>query len=161
LENTGLDIDVQLLRHLNGLVGAEGVIQDAGVIRQFDASIGGTDWRPGVPDFDEVAARLRELAERETPTERGLALFCEICRGQWFPDGNKRTAQLAANMVLINEGCGILVIPQKSDKAFRDELLRYYESGERSAMMRFLYDQALDGTDFTKQRAARREPDSA
>jgi hypothetical protein len=56
-------------------------------------------------------------------------------------------------MVLINKGCGILVIPQKSDKAFRDELLGYYESGEGSRLTRFLYDQALDGTDFTKQRA--------
>jgi hypothetical protein len=55
-------------------------------------------------------------------------------------------------MVLVDQGCGILAIPQKSDKAFRGELLGYYESGERSALMRFLYDQALDGADFTRQR---------
>jgi hypothetical protein len=158
LENTDLNIDIQLLRHLNGLIGAEGVVLGAGIIREFDVIIGGTEGRPDIPDYDGMVKRLREISEIESATERGLGLFCEICRGQWFSDGNKRTAQLAANMVLIDNGCGILVVPQKYDRAFRDELLKYYESGIKESLMRLLYDVALDGADFTRQRAHGVEP---
>jgi hypothetical protein len=155
LDNTELVLDVRVVRHLNGLVGAEGVFLDAGAIRQLDGKIGGTDWRPGIPDYEDITIILQNIAKIDNTTEQGLSLFCEICRGQWFVDGNKRTAQLAANMVLINNGCGILVVPQKSDRAFRDELLKYYETGDKEELLRFLYDNALDGADFTKQRQSR------
>jgi hypothetical protein len=57
-------------------------------------------------------------------------------------------------MVLIENGCGILVVSQRHDRAFRDELLRYYESGEKTGLMCFLYSNALDGADFSNQRKA-------
>lgn len=40
----------------------------------------------------------------ESPEDRALLMFCKITRGQWFNDGNKRTALMTANHALINAG---------------------------------------------------------
>jgi Fic family protein len=154
LDNIDLDVDILYLRHINGLLGAEGVIKDAGIIRHFDVKIGGTDWQPDIPDYDRITSKIQEVYMIGNPLERGLTLFCEICRGQWFSDGNKRTAQLAANAILIKNGSGILTIPQKQDREFKSKLIQYYETDNKTPLLNFLYDTSLDGSDFAKQRIA-------
>jgi prophage maintenance system killer protein len=148
LDNLDVEIDIRLLRHLNGLVGAEGVILNAGELRIIDVSMGGTDWRPAIPSLDIVDESIRQALRKTTVIEQALSLFCEICRGQWFFDGNKRTAQLAANLLLIRNGEGILSINQKTDNEFRQELIAFYETGDDSSLMHFLYNNAIDGTNF-------------
>lgn len=154
LDNLDAGIDVRLVRHINGLVGAEGVIIGAGELRMTDVSIGGTDWRPAIPDYETVSDLVRSAMDNMSHTEQALEMFCEICRGQWFMDGNKRTAQLVANSILVRNACGILAIPQKSDSKFKGLLVDYYESGDKAPLIGFLYESAIDGADFSRQRAA-------
>lgn len=49
---------------------------------------------------DEISS----LMKIESPEDRALLMFCKITRGQWFNDGNKRTALMTANHALINAG---------------------------------------------------------
>lgn len=67
-----------------------------------------------------------------------------ICRGQWFSNGNKRTAALAANHVLIHEGVDVFALPpDRTDGVFRDLLIDYYESDDPSRIAAWLKEVAV------------------
>jgi hypothetical protein len=51
-------------------------------------------------------------------------------RGQFFLDGNKRTAMLAASKEMITNGQGIIPIPVEFIPRFTPLLVLYYEKGE-------------------------------
>ena len=53
----------------------------------------GTDWIPEIPSPEKIN-RIRQI---ENPTDRSLELMLSVMRGQYFEDGNKRTAQPVAN----------------------------------------------------------------
>ena len=145
LDNLGADIDIRFVLEVNRLVGDNNVVLDAGRLRDYDVAIGGTKWIPEIPTADQVIETLKVIMALKNPVERGLRLFCEICRGQWFTDGNKRTAQLVANASLINEGCGVLSIATEDQQSAMELLIEYYETGNYSSLEKFLYDRALEG----------------
>lgn len=71
---------------------------------------------------------ILSLSKSERSAEdQALLMFCAITRGQWFNDGNKRTALMAANHVLINAGIGVFAISPSLKRDFTNRLLRYYE----------------------------------
>ena len=59
---------------------------------------------------------------------------------------------LVANKVMIQNGCGIISVSQENRKEFYDKLVRYYETGEKEELKIFLYDNCIDGMDFSKDR---------
>jgi len=65
-----------------------------------------------------------------------------------FLDGNKRTAMLAANQLMISSGCGIISVPVEKQREFRTLLIGFYESGDIDAIKTFVYDECIDGMDF-------------
>ena len=133
------------------MIGDEHVVNQAGELRTFDVKIGGTDWVSPLPTGESVSERIGEVMAIKNPVERGLRLFGAVSRGrQWFPDGNKRTAQLAANASLIKDGCGILAVPTNEMLGFRELLIEFYETGEFDKLGSFLYDKALDGSRFSE-----------
>ncbi len=73
-----------------------------------------------------------------------------IMRGQYFEDGNKRTAQLAANQELIKHGGGIISIPADRKEEFSELLFRFYETGRHDEIMDFLYSECISG--FERER---------
>ena len=105
----------------NRIVGAEGVVKSAGELRFTELRIAGISWRLELPELEIVKQTLTEIEKIQDPIDKALELFCAISRGQWFYDGNKQTAQLAANAVLIDSGNGVLAILQKNIVCF----LRY------------------------------------
>ena len=70
-------------------------------------------------------------------------MICAITRGQWFNDGNKRTALMAANHVLINAGIGVFAISPSLKRDFTNRLLRYYESDDPAPLCAWLRDYAI------------------
>jgi Fic family protein len=153
-ESLDAEVDILYLRQLNSIIGADGLYSYAGELRLTAVAIGGTKWQPELPSFDAVQATLGAIAQIQDPVDRALETFAAVCRGQWFIDGNKRTAQLAANQILIGAGCGVLAIDVGDINAFYSLLIPYYETGDSSALKLFLYSNALEGADFSAQRAA-------
>lgn len=82
----------------------QGLIRDAGKLRTNDVRIGGTDRIPELPTMESSHDEISSLMKIESPEDRALLMFCKITRGQWFNDGNKRTALMTANHALINAG---------------------------------------------------------
>lgn len=121
-----------------------------GKLRTGGVGISGTDYRPPVPEWEATASALKRILESGiTETEKALNIFLWGARGQFFWDGNKRSSLMLANKVLIMAGNGILTITDKHMQRFNELLLEYYNTAEGAELKRYLYDNCIDGIDFT------------
>ena len=66
-------------------------------------------------------------------------------RTQTFYDGNKRTASMVANQILIQNGAGIISIPVEEQENFRAELIDFYETGDMTDIKELVYNKCIDG----------------
>jgi hypothetical protein len=116
-------------------------------------------YKPPVPVRDEVETQLANVMLKDNPTERALDLFAWVAKSQLFWDGNKRTAQLAANKVLIENGAGIMAVAPDMREEFSLMLHNFYDFDQKDELKQFLYDKCMDGTDFSvdRKRAKARE----
>lgn len=135
---------MNLLKSINRLVGSN-LVDMAGEMRAYEVSIGGTSWRPSIPNEDVVLKELQELNTIECITNRAISIMCYLMRTQFFSDGNKRTAMLFANKIMIQNGKGIISIPVEKDVTFGEELTRYYETDNMENLKKFIYDYCIDG----------------
>ena len=67
---------------------------------------------------------------------------------QPFYDGNKRTAMMAANQIMIQNGKGIISIPIEQQVTFREMLIDFYETDNMYRIKNFLYNNCIDGINF-------------
>lgn len=142
LDNAAHPIDWQYVSQYNRIIG-EGLVRDAGKLRTYGVRIGGTEWPPELPTMNSSQNNVASLMRQDDPVNRALGLFGAISRGQWFPDGNKRTALMAANHELIHAGIGILSIQPSHKKDFTTLLLDYYESGDYQTLRNWLSHNAI------------------
>lgn len=147
LDHLDAPVDLSFVRQVNMLVGA-GIISDPGNLRMGDVGIGGTSWKPDIPDFDAAKEMIAKIAAQPAGQGRALDMFAALCRAQLFSDGNKRTAQLVANKMLIADGAGILAIPVEDKPRFEALLIGFYETGDPAAFLAFIEDRALDGVSY-------------
>lgn len=141
-------MDYSYICKLNQLVGGDNLVYNAGYIRTMSVSIGGTSWKPEIPNEDEIKIQLAELQKIENHTERSINIMLYCMRGQFFLDGNKRTAMLAANKEMIANGQGIISIPVKLIPQFTPLLVKFYETGDMKEIADFIYNNCIDGIDF-------------
>ena len=146
----GLDeaVDVPLICRLNRVVGGDNLVINAGFIRKVPVSIGGTSWKPDLPIESQIKEEMTDVLSVQEPTERAITLMLYLMRKQMFLDGNKRTAMLAGNQVMIANGCGIISVPIEDQPEFTKLLVEYYESGNMETIKNFAYNRCIDGIDF-------------
>lgn len=149
LNTLDVPMDYAYLCKLNQLVGGDNLIYSAGYIRTLQVTIGGTKWKPEIPVENDVKTRLRELQTITNSTEQAIAVMLYAMRGQFYLDGNKRTAMLAANQIMIANGHGIISIPEELIRDFTQHLVNFYESGNTEMIAQFVYDNCIDGMAFT------------
>lgn len=135
IDNHDVTPDWQYAKHYNYLIG-DGVNLYPGEIRQHTVQISGTNYIPPIPIYDGFETAY----EYGAVEQQAAALFAIVCRGQWFSDGNKRTAHLLANQVMLAGDAGMFLLPQDKDEDFRSNLLRYYESGALDEFVSWLTD---------------------
>ena len=141
-------MDLRYIRQINKEVG-EGIVTDAGELRKSSVSIGGTDWKPDIPDYQTAEKEIQGIMEsNRSVTDKAITMMLSLMRSQLFFDGNKRTAQIAANQIMIQGGAGILAIPVKDQSEFFSLLIRYYETNDMTEIKKFVYDTSIDG--FTR-----------
>ena len=88
-------------------------------------SIGGTSRKLDMPVEDDIKAQLVELQAVENATERAIDIMPYCMRGQFFFDGNKRTAMLSANKEMIANGQGVISIPVETIPQFTPLLVKF------------------------------------
>jgi hypothetical protein len=99
-----------------------------------------------------------ELAEKESnfltalmqdthrsATDKALTLLYHNMRQQLFWDGNKRTATLAANKIMIDHGVGLINVPLNLWPHWNELISAYYHSGAMTEIKQWTYDHAIQG----------------
>ena len=146
LDNIDYPIDWQFYSKINKEVGERKIIINAGVIRKSPVKIGGTTWMPDIPDLDILKEKMNEILNQDKSiTEIALDLMLYTLRSQTFLDGNKRTSMLLANKLLIENGKGILSIPNELKNDFGKLLIEFYETNNSEKIKSFLYENCIDG----------------
>ena len=141
---------MKYIRQLNCEVGA-GIAFDAGKIRTSSVRITGTTWMPEIPNYEAAENRIKEIMESGLSyTEKAVDVMLYIMRSQLFYDGNKRTAQLAANQILIQNGKGLIHIPVEQQIEFLNMLVDYYESNQSEEIKKFLFEFSIEGIEKNK-----------
>ncbi len=120
-------------------------VNPLGEFREKGVGITGTNWRPKLPSECDYEKELNEILNIENDLERCLNLFCYIQRSQMFQDGNKRVANLVSNKEMIRCGQGIISIPVDKIGEYFTRLIKYYETNDNSELIKWLYDNAIDG----------------
>lgn len=66
-------------------------------------------------------------------------------RGQLFWDGNKRTATLSANKLMIDGGAGLINVPLNLWGQWNQLISDYYHSNEMMPLKHWTYDHGIAG----------------
>lgn len=138
--------DLNLLKTINSIVGSN-LVDNAGNKRNYNVSIGGTDYKPEIPDEKKVEKYINDTISdsSKTITDRAITIMCYLMRTQFFNDGNKRTSMLFANKILIENGKGIISVSVDQDVEFGNKILEFYETNDNTKLKQFIYDECLDG----------------
>lgn len=145
LDSIDYPVDLRYIRQVNSEVG-RGIVMGAGRLRDTDVKIGGTSWKPDIPDEDTAKTAIKVIMNsNKSVTEKSIDMMLYIMRSQMFMDGNKRTAQITANKMMIEGGAGIITIPVDKQHEFTGLLIDFYESSDSSLISKFLYDNCIDG----------------
>ncbi|MCC4044820.1 Fic family protein [Enterococcus gallinarum] len=140
-------------KRINRIVAAEDALFP-GEIRTGGVEVSTIQGRyvPPMLSEDEVKDQYDKIVNQDTSeTEKALRLFLFISKNQIFWDGNKRTALLTANKIMLNQGLGLLSIPETVFVKFNDLLSMYYNSNQsvdESRILIFMYENCIFGITY-------------
>ena len=130
--------DYYLLCHIAQIIN-EGFFASGGKIRGVPVSIGGSSYKPPIPEEFVVREKISEILQSDKSAIDIAIDLCMYCmKTQVFIDGNKRAAVIYANHFLISQGQGFLVIPEENVPEFKEKLLAYYEGESIETIRSFL-----------------------
>lgn len=130
-----------IVSQINAIV-EEGMSYNAGKIRNVPVTIGGCVYIPPLPFEDQVREDIRNIVEsNKTPLDNAIDALLYIKKKQLFLDGNKRTAVIFANHILIKNAAGLIVIPAEKVDEYKKLLIHYYETNEKETIIKFLKDE--------------------
>ena len=85
------------------------------------------------------------LDKNRTNTDKALTLMYHLMRNQIFWDGNKRTATLAANKIMINSGAELINVPLDRWPKWNQLISEFYFSGDMEELKQWTYDNGIQG----------------
>ena len=121
------DINLNYISSLNSLIGSN-LVDNAGKMRTYDVKIGGTNWKPTIPNKENLETVLDEYRMQSKSQSNIMKLMCKMMKMQYFSDGNKRTSMLVANHELIKNSQGIIAVSEDKKVEFGNLLINYYEN---------------------------------
>lgn len=142
LSNIDADITLDFICKINSFVSRNESLE-WGVLRNGKVGINGVDYIPDILEKEDVIVNIENILKEENITSRSLNLMLYLMRSQLFWDGNKRTAMIVANKLLISNGCGIISIKEDDINEFNKLLTEYYNTGNKEKIIPFLYDKCI------------------
>lgn len=95
---------------------------------------------------EEEETYLKELnASSRSTTDKALTLMFHNMRQQMFWDGNKRSATLAANKLMIEHGAGLISVPVDKYPTFLRKISDYYLSNDMEEVKKWTYKNGIQG----------------
>ncbi|KFI63375.1 mucin-2 [Bifidobacterium cuniculi] len=146
-------LDVQFVERINANLSRTAALEP-GVLRTAQNIMVRTalgSYVPPVPNRDELASVIADIQATDGTLTDASRLFAVLAKAQPFGDGNKRTALLAANQLLMIKGCNqVLVVPvDDPDRTEFNTLLGEWYVNGNSDVIRWLadYNNNVDGLD--------------
>ena len=119
-----------------------------GSLRNGKVEITGTSYIPEVPNKIDVEKNIEEILKIKNTTERAIEYMLYGMRSQLFWDGNKRTSTICANKIMIENGNGIIKVPDDKLEDFMVLLSEFYSTNDNKKIKQFIYDNCIDGIVF-------------
>lgn len=127
-----------LLSHIARLIN-EGFFTSGGDIRSVPVSIGGSNYTPPLPNEYDIKDKIDSiLKSHQNPIDTAIELALYCMKTQIFIDGNKRASIIFANHFMIQNGLGLLVVPESLVPEFKRLLVAYYEGRNEALMKQFM-----------------------
>lgn len=118
-------------------------------LRNGEVSIGGSYYQPKIPNEVDASKQIDNiLSSSISDTEKALDYFLFACRSQLFWDGNKRTASIIANKIMIDSGVGVLIVEERYLRRFNKLMIEFYETANKDKIKQFLYDNCIIGINY-------------
>lgn len=147
----GFPVDISLLKKINSIVAQEDSLAP-GDFRTGTVGVtlaDGSRHTPLVMSEVELQNLFGQIENQShSTTETAIRSMLAFMRQQIFWDGNKRTATLFANALLIEKGCGILEISELQMPEFNEKLSAFYRSGDDTDVAFYLYQNCIFGIDY-------------
>lgn len=147
INNIDKPFDLKFVCKVNELVARNESLQ-WGVLRNGKVEITGTQYIPKIPIQEEVEQSISEILKIENTTERAVEYMLFGMRSQLFWDGNKRTSTIAANKIMIENGNGIIKVPDNKLEEFNILLSEFYTGNNKEKIKQFMFDNCIDGISF-------------
>ena len=135
---------------------------DRGAFRRENVIISGTSYVP--PKYEDLADIFKEGIDFinmhvDNPVEKALLAFLFCCRSQFFKDGNKRTASIFLNGILLSHGFAPIAILKDFKQEMVKLLVEFYEIGNADHIIDFFNknfdEQFKDRSEEAKQKSDR------
>ncbi len=147
INNINETFDINFICKVNELVARNESIS-WGTLRNGKVEITGTDYIPDIPYKEKVEQDIFNILEIENPTEKAIEYMLYGMRSQLFWDGNKRTSTICANKIMIENGCGIIKVPDNKLESFTTLLSEFYSTNNKEKIKQFIFDNCIDGIAF-------------
>ena len=147
INNIHEEFNLDFICKINGFVARNESIS-WGTLRNGRVEITGTDYIPEIPEKGKVEEKIKEILNIENATERAIEYMLYGMKGQLFWDGNKRTSTICANKIMIENGNGIIKVPDNKLEEFTSLLSEYYTTDNKEKIKQFIFDECIDGITF-------------
>ena len=148
LNNNSFTVSKEMFNSIHSIV-ARNEALIVGAFRTGNVGIAGSTYIP--PDAEQLdnifETGLKLIKERcNSNTELALELFLFGALNQFYYDGNKRTARLMSNGILMSSGQGVLNIKATDKLEFNTLMLEFYNDENHNAdkVCDFLYSKCIN-----------------
>ncbi|GBG04808.1 Fic family protein [Lactobacillus rodentium] len=102
---------------------------------------------PAVPDASKEEKYLNDVLNSGTmsTTDKAMTIMYHNMRAQIFWDGNKRTATIFANKIMIDGGAGLINIPLDKWEEWNDMLSDFYQTDKMKQLKDWTYKNGIQG----------------
>lgn len=112
------------------------------------------EYVPPIVNLEQEKEYFTNLMKKDiSTTERALKLMYHNMRSQLFWDGNKRTATLAANKLMIDNGAGLINIPLNKWGHWNELISDYYRTDNSDKILDWTYKNGIQGIDIGNNQA--------
>jgi len=120
-----------------------------GVLRTGNVGIHGVDYTSAIPIESEVVSAINEIMSSEgSLTYKALKYMYYAMQTQLFWDGNKRTAIVSTNAIMMLNGLGIVNISEQQLEYWNQLLSEFYETNNDEKIIQWTYDNCIHGIDY-------------
>lgn len=146
--NSTEEFNLEFLKRINKIVALQESL-DPGQLRTGNGGVSTIkgEFTPPTVNVNNEKDFIANLIKKSslTTTDKALTLMYHLMRNQIFWDGNKRTATLAANKVMIEHGAGLVNVPLDLWPEWNNLIGDYYFSGDMTKLKEWTYEHGIQG----------------